>query len=67
MTPLMRAASEGKLKVFKLLLKKGANLNEIDIYGQSVIGWASVKGASHIVSEIERTTRVPIPKPTPEQ
>ena len=67
MTPLMRAASEGKLKIFRQLLKAGATLMAEDNYGTNALGWASTKGASHIMAEVERITHIEVHKPTPDE
>jgi ankyrin repeat protein len=48
-TPLLRAAHEGHDEVVKLLLKEGANMEAADVYGWTILHWASLSGRVEIV------------------
>ncbi|XP_046365595.2 ankyrin repeat and KH domain-containing protein 1-like [Haliotis rufescens] len=54
-TPLMKAASDGHRDVFQFLVSKGANVSQVDDYGDNILHWACRGGhlgmAKYLLSE----------------
>jgi ankyrin repeat protein len=51
-TPLHEGARAGHLEVVKLLVEKGANVNEVTVYGETALYWAEKEhGREHGVVE----------------
>ena len=42
-SPLLLAAQEGNLKIVKLLVKKGANINQANAHGHTALHLATLK------------------------
>lgn len=55
-TPLIRAMflenSRIQLKIVKYLLKKGANINTVDVVGRTAIHWASLRGCDTVLATL---------------
>jgi ankyrin repeat protein len=45
-TPLMYAAREGRVEALKLLISRGANINKVDGFNMTALGWAKHGGTS---------------------
>lgn len=54
-TPLMRAASLGRVEVVRVLLDAGADINSMDNEGWTALMYASARGFTEIVQLIENT------------
>jgi ankyrin repeat protein len=52
MCPLYAAASEGNLKVIKLLVNKGANINQVSDLGDTPFHVAALKGHQEVPSSV---------------
>ena len=47
-TPILRATEGGHINIFRILLKKGAEIKSVDIEGKSALHFASANGHSEI-------------------
>lgn len=52
MTPLCKAAALGEWEICKVLLDRGARVNDVDIHGCSALHWAARKGNGEILEKL---------------
>ncbi|KAH6707885.1 ankyrin repeat protein, partial [Leptodontidium sp. MPI-SDFR-AT-0119] len=61
-TPLHKAAYYGKVDVFELLLKKGADIKIMDNRGATALYWASTIGNEKVVESLVEKSNVNSPE-----